>query len=172
MGDANPIRTLGDYSKPSHEGYMTPLNSPKGIMWYLFDPTPFSWCKMDAHSADFGSITTWEDLTTHFLAQFFPSRRTYSKKSLIRASTFGSKSKSFMTASLPPQDETINQSTGGKLRDKNAELSWALLEELALYDNEIWNDPRDFSIPIKTISLPQDVSSTSDCRLIELKHQV
>ncbi|GJX97954.1 hypothetical protein Tco_0354973 [Tanacetum coccineum] len=21
MGDANPIRTLGDYSKPSHEGY-------------------------------------------------------------------------------------------------------------------------------------------------------
>ncbi|GKC84316.1 hypothetical protein Tco_1140033 [Tanacetum coccineum] len=34
MGDANPIRTLGDYSKPSHEGYrIIPLNSPKGTMW-------------------------------------------------------------------------------------------------------------------------------------------
>ncbi|GJX69836.1 zinc finger, CCHC-type containing protein [Tanacetum coccineum] len=27
MGDANPIRTLGDYSKPSHEGYRIPLSS-------------------------------------------------------------------------------------------------------------------------------------------------
>ncbi|GKG04454.1 hypothetical protein Tco_0314841 [Tanacetum coccineum] len=25
MGDANPIRTLGDYSKPSHEGYMNSI---------------------------------------------------------------------------------------------------------------------------------------------------
>ncbi|GJY04512.1 hypothetical protein Tco_0370452 [Tanacetum coccineum] len=25
MGDANPIRTLGDYSKPSHEGYMNTI---------------------------------------------------------------------------------------------------------------------------------------------------
>ncbi|GJR86509.1 hypothetical protein Tco_0210520 [Tanacetum coccineum] len=31
--------------------------------------------------------------------------RTYSKKSLIMASIFGSKSKSFMTMSIPPQDE-------------------------------------------------------------------
>ncbi|GJV19568.1 hypothetical protein Tco_1368588 [Tanacetum coccineum] len=54
MGDANPIRTLGDYSKPSHEGYrIIPLNSPKGTMWYLFDPTPSGWCKTDAHSMDF-----------------------------------------------------------------------------------------------------------------------
>ncbi|GKC62808.1 hypothetical protein Tco_1095406 [Tanacetum coccineum] len=25
MGDENPIRTLGDYSKPSHEGYMNTI---------------------------------------------------------------------------------------------------------------------------------------------------
>ncbi|GJZ48282.1 putative reverse transcriptase domain-containing protein [Tanacetum coccineum] len=31
---------------------------------------------------------------------------------------------------------TVDQSAGGKLRDKNAEESWALLEDLALYDNE------------------------------------
>ncbi|GJU30090.1 MAK10-like protein [Tanacetum coccineum] len=60
----------------------------------------------------------------------------------------------------------------GLLHDRNAEESWALLEDLALYDNEIWNDPRDFAKPVKAISLPQDVPSTSDCRLIELEHQV
>ncbi|GJX30236.1 MAK10-like protein [Tanacetum coccineum] len=76
-----------------------------------------------------GSITTWEDLTTRFLAQFFlPGRtaklrndilmfqqhhgdlsqkhglvsRTYYKKSLIMTSTFGSKSKFFMTMSDEP----------------------------------------------------------------------
>ncbi|GJT14696.1 zinc finger, CCHC-type containing protein [Tanacetum coccineum] len=73
----------------------TPLNSPKGTMWYLFDPTSSSWCKTDAHSTDFGpriptntttrdwlerlpagSISTWEDLTTRFLVQIFPPGRT------------------------------------------------------------------------------------------------
>ncbi|GKA33288.1 zinc finger, CCHC-type containing protein [Tanacetum coccineum] len=55
-------------------------------MWCLCDPTPSGWCKTDAHSMDFasnwlerlpaGSISTWEDLTTRFLAQFFPPGRT------------------------------------------------------------------------------------------------
>ncbi|GKB65034.1 hypothetical protein Tco_0921220 [Tanacetum coccineum] len=67
---------------------------------------------------------------------------------------------------------TIDQSASGKLRDKNTEESWALLEDLALYDNESWNDPRDFAKPVKAISLPQDVPSTSDRRLIELENQV
>ncbi|GJY02239.1 MAK10-like protein [Tanacetum coccineum] len=67
---------------------------------------------------------------------------------------------------------TIDQSTGGKLRDRNAKKSWALLEDLALYNNESWNDPRDFAKPVKAISLPQDVSSTSDLPLIEFENQV
>ncbi|GJT79378.1 MAK10-like protein [Tanacetum coccineum] len=67
---------------------------------------------------------------------------------------------------------TIDQSAGGKLHDLNAEESWALLEDLALYDTESWNDPRDFAKPVKAIALPQDVPSTSDCRQIELKTQV
>ncbi|GJT16510.1 hypothetical protein Tco_0875216 [Tanacetum coccineum] len=87
------------------------------------------------------------------------------------ASIFDSKSKSFMTMSIPSRDEP-DQSANGKLRDRNAEESWALLEDLALYDNESWNDPRDFSNPVKAISLPQDVPTTSDRRLIELENQV
>ncbi|GJX99879.1 anticodon-binding aminoacyl-tRNA synthetase, class 1a [Tanacetum coccineum] len=71
MGDENPIRTLGDYSKPSHEGYRNTIELP---ILYL----------------------------KHGLVS-----RTYSKKSLIMASTFGSKSKSFMTMSIPSQDEPL-----------------------------------------------------------------
>ncbi|GJY88214.1 hypothetical protein Tco_0502842 [Tanacetum coccineum] len=67
---------------------------------------------------------------------------------------------------------TIDQSADGKLHDKNGKKSWALLEDLALYDNESWNDPRDFAKPVKAISLPEDVSCTSDRRIIELEHQV
>ncbi|GKE65881.1 hypothetical protein Tco_1520042 [Tanacetum coccineum] len=48
----------------------------------------------------------------------------------------------------------------------------AILEDLALYDNESWNDPRDFAKPVKAITLPQDVPSTSDRYLIELENQV
>nr|GEV77060.1 hypothetical protein [Tanacetum cinerariifolium] len=35
-----------------------------------------------------------------------------------------------------------------------------------------WNDPKDFAKPVKAISLPQDVPSTSECRLNELEDQV
>ncbi|GKA29190.1 hypothetical protein Tco_0715435 [Tanacetum coccineum] len=72
----------------------------------------------------------------------------------------------------PVTRPTIDQSASGKLRDLNAEESWALLEDLALYDNKIWNDPKDFAKPVKAIALPQDVLSTSDRRLIELENQV
>ncbi|GJW54292.1 MAK10-like protein [Tanacetum coccineum] len=100
-----------------------------------------------------GSISTWEDITTRFLAQFFPPGRT---------------SKLCNDILMFQQ----HQATGGKLRDKNDEESWALLEDLALYDNESWNDPRAFAKPVKAISMPQDVPSTSDRRLIELENQV
>ncbi|GKE45662.1 hypothetical protein Tco_1472946 [Tanacetum coccineum] len=67
---------------------------------------------------------------------------------------------------------TIDQSASGKLRDHNVEESWALLEDLTLYDNKSWNDPKDFAKPVKAIALPQDVPNTSDRRLIELENQV
>ncbi|GJS45754.1 hypothetical protein Tco_0595875 [Tanacetum coccineum] len=43
----------------------------------------------------------------------------------------------------------IDHAVSGKLRDKNAEESWVLIEELSLYENEGWNDPRDFAKPVK-----------------------
>ncbi|GJY44830.1 MAK10-like protein [Tanacetum coccineum] len=52
---------------------------------------------------------------------------------------------------------TIDQSAGGKLRDLNPEESCAILEDLALYDNESWNNPKDFVKPVKAIALPHDI---------------
>ncbi|GJR93284.1 zinc finger, CCHC-type containing protein [Tanacetum coccineum] len=98
MRDANPIRTLGDYSKPSHEGYRNTIELPegnnvvplrsdtirlvqKGCSFYRIrfkDPNQHlkDFLKLvDSLDLD-GSISTWEDLTTRFLAQFFPSRGT------------------------------------------------------------------------------------------------
>nr|GEY27636.1 MAK10-like protein [Tanacetum cinerariifolium] len=88
------------------------------------------------------------------------------------ASTFGFKSKIFYDHVNLVTRRTIDQSVGGKLRDLNAKESWALLEDLALYANKSWNDPKDFAKPFKAIALPQDVSSTSDRRLIEFENQV
>ncbi|GJW84157.1 hypothetical protein Tco_0157302 [Tanacetum coccineum] len=72
----------------------------------------------------------------------------------------------------PVTRRTIDESVGGKLRDLNAKEFWALLKDLALYDNESWNDPRDFATSVKAIALTQDVPSTSDRRLIEIENQV
>ncbi|GJV04394.1 hypothetical protein Tco_1337963 [Tanacetum coccineum] len=102
MGDENPIRTLGDYSKPSQEGYRNTIELPEGNNM-----------------------------------------------------------------------RTIDQSANGKLRDFNAEESWVLLKDLTLYDNESWNNPRDFAKPVKAIALPQDVpmnKNTTSCEICSGPH--
>ncbi|GJS25811.1 MAK10-like protein [Tanacetum coccineum] len=146
-----------------------------------------------------GSTSTWEDLTTRFLAQLFPPGRTtklrndilmfqqHQGESLSEAWTcfknllqkvphhginMWLQVQIFYDRVNPATRRTIDQSDGGKLHDKNIEESWALIEDLALYDNESWNDPRDFAKLVKVISLPQDVPNASDHRLIELENQV
>ncbi|GJU21566.1 zinc finger, CCHC-type containing protein [Tanacetum coccineum] len=97
MENENPIRTLRDYTKPSHEAIGTPLSFLMGTMWYLCDLTPsvdldvanrertrlclFQFSLRDQASnwlegLSIGSISTCEYLTTRFLAQLFPPGRT------------------------------------------------------------------------------------------------
>ncbi|GJV69470.1 zinc finger, CCHC-type containing protein [Tanacetum coccineum] len=119
MGDENPIRTLGDYSKPSHEGYRNTIELPIGnnvvplrsnTIWLVQNGCSFHRLRSEdpnQYLKDFlklvdsldldgenrertrlrlfqfflrdqasnwlkrlpaRSITTWEDLTTYFLA--------------------------------------------------------------------------------------------------------
>nr|GEY03411.1 zinc finger, CCHC-type [Tanacetum cinerariifolium] len=127
MGDANTIRTLVDYSKPSHEGYRNTIELPvrnnvvplrSDTILLVQNRCSFHELRYEdpnQHLKDFlklvdsldldgknrertrlclfqfflrdqasnwlerlpvGSITTWEDLTTRFIAQFFPPGRT------------------------------------------------------------------------------------------------
>ncbi|GKC60134.1 zinc finger, CCHC-type containing protein [Tanacetum coccineum] len=104
LTDENPIRTLEYYSKPSHEGYRNTIELPVGnnvdpnqylkdflklvdtldldgenkerrrlhLFQFSFRDQASNWLER----LPAGSITTWEDLTTRFLAQFFSPRRT------------------------------------------------------------------------------------------------
>ncbi|GKD54340.1 zinc finger, CCHC-type containing protein [Tanacetum coccineum] len=131
----------------------------------LFDLTPpaSNWLK----HLPAGPISTWENLTTRFLAQLFPPGRTakfrndilmfqqHQGESLFEAWTrfkdllqkfphhgidLWLKVQIFYDHVNPATRRTIDQSAGGKLHDRNAEESWALLE--------------DFAKSVKAISLP------------------
>ncbi|GJW92750.1 zinc finger, CCHC-type containing protein [Tanacetum coccineum] len=229
MRDANPIRTLGDYFRPSHEGYRNTIELPEGNnvvplrsdtirlvqngcsfprlrsedpnqhlkdLLKLVDSLDFDVANKERtrlrlfqfslHDQDSnwlerlpaGSISTWEDLTTRFLAQLFPPGKTaklrndilmfqqHQGESLSEAWTrfkdllqkvshhgIDLQIQIFYDHVNPATRRTIDQSAGGKLRNKNVEESWELLEDLALYDNK-------------------DVPSTSNRPLIKLENQV
>ncbi|GKB56797.1 MAK10-like protein [Tanacetum coccineum] len=175
MGDANPIRTLGDYSKPSHEGYKNTIEFPKGnnVMPLQSDNIRLvqNGCSFhrlrsedpNQHLKDFlklvdsldlnaGFITTWEDLTTRFLAQFFPPERT-------------AKLRNDILMFQQHQGESFSEAWT-RFKD--------LFQKVPHHGIDLWlqNDPRDFAKPVKAISLPQDVPSTSDRRLFKLENQV
>ncbi|GJW80879.1 retrovirus-related pol polyprotein from transposon TNT 1-94 [Tanacetum coccineum] len=127
MGDVNPICTLGDYSKPSHEGYRNTIELPEGnnVVPLLSDTI-----QLVQNGCSFHRLRS-EDPNQHL--------------------------KDFLKL----------------LHGKNAEESWALLEDLALYDNKSWNDPKDFAKLVKAISLPQDVPMnkiTSSCEICSGNH--
>nr|GEW10252.1 zinc finger, CCHC-type [Tanacetum cinerariifolium] len=152
MGDENPLCTLGDYSNPSHEGYRNTIELPVGNNVV---PLRSDTIRLVQNECSFHKlwITKLHDDILMFqqhLENLYQKHglvsRTYYIKSLIMALIFGSKSKFFMTMSIPSQDEPLT--------------------------NRPVNDPRDFAKPIKEIALPQDVPSTSDRRLIMLKNQV
>ncbi|GJS63033.1 MAK10-like protein [Tanacetum coccineum] len=90
MENENPIRTLGDYSRPIRKGYrntielydgndVVPLRSDtirERTRLRLFQFSLRDQASNWLERLPVGSISTWEDLTTRFLAQFFPPERT------------------------------------------------------------------------------------------------
>ncbi|GKE52141.1 MAK10-like protein [Tanacetum coccineum] len=187
MGDENPIHTLGDYSKLSHEGYKNTIELPVGnnmdflklvdslgldgenrertrlrLFQFALRDQAINWLE----HLPTRSISTWEDLNTRFLAQFFPLGRIVKLRNDILM--FQRHHEESLSEAWTRFKDLLQ-----KVPHHGIDL-WlqALLEDLALYDNESWNDPRDFAKPVKAIALPQDVPSTSDRRLIELENQV
>ncbi|GJW85624.1 hypothetical protein Tco_0158769 [Tanacetum coccineum] len=155
MGDENPIHTLGDYSRPSHEGYRNTIKIPNGKN---VDP--------NQNLKDFLKLVDSLDLDVA------NKEKDAAAKLHNDILMFQQHQGESLSEEWTPTRRTIDHSASGKVRDRNAEESWPLLEDVALYDNESWNDPRDFAKPVKAISLPQDTPSTSDRRIIELESQV
>ncbi|GKE54773.1 hypothetical protein Tco_1489929 [Tanacetum coccineum] len=58
MGDANHIRTLGDYSKPSHKGYRNTIELPEGNNVVPLRSDTIRLVQTDAHSMDFVSAAS------------------------------------------------------------------------------------------------------------------
>ncbi|GJU07203.1 zinc finger, CCHC-type containing protein [Tanacetum coccineum] len=247
MKNENHIRTLGDYSKPSHEGYRNTIKLPVGNnvvplrfdtirlvqngcsfhgLWFE-DPNQHikDFIKL-VHSLDLdvanrertrmrlfqfslrdqasnwlkrlpaGSISTWEDLTTRFLAQFFPLGRTAKLRNdilIFQQHQGESLSKAWthfkdLLQKVPHHDIDcwlqiqifydyvpfhlkceIKRVPSGKLHDKNTDKSWEINENLALYDREGGNYSKDFVKPVKAISTSQNTSKTPGRRLLELE---
>ncbi|GJS36136.1 MAK10-like protein [Tanacetum coccineum] len=176
MGDENLIRTLGDYSKPSHEGYRNTIKLLVGnnvvslrsdTIQLVQNGCSFHGLRSEdpnQHLKDFLKLVDSLDLDGENMerTRLLPHH----------GIDLWLQVQIFYDHVNPVTRRTIDQSAGGKLRELNAKGSWALLEDLSLYDNESWNDPRDFANPVKEITLPQDVLSTSDRRLVELENQV
>nr|GEV78461.1 hypothetical protein [Tanacetum cinerariifolium] len=192
LDDENPICTLRDYSKPSHEGYR---NTIELLVWNNVVPLRPDTIRLvqngcsfhelqsedpNQHLKDFlklvnllnldGSITTWEDLTTRFLAQLFPPRRTaklrndilmfqqhheeYLSEAWTRFKVLLQKvphngidhwlqiQNFYDHVSFHLKSE-INRAGGGKLCNKNADESWEIIKNVAL-NHESWNDTKEF----------------------------
>ncbi|GJV53712.1 hypothetical protein Tco_1449453 [Tanacetum coccineum] len=133
MGDENPIRTLGDYSKPSHEDYR---NTIELLVGNNVVPLQSDTIRLVQNGCSFHGLQS-EDLNQHlkdFLKlvaiglNVFQQDPSLHGRILLHVSLLNSFHRE--------GPRTIDQSADGKLRDLNAKESWALLEDLALYDNE------------------------------------
>ncbi|GKA62101.1 MAK10-like protein [Tanacetum coccineum] len=162
MGDENPIRTLGDYSKPSHEGYRNTIELPVGN-----NVVPLRSDTIRIHLHMGGSyysipcsiLSTGKDRKT---SQRYPDVPTTSWR-----------------ISIPSKDSfqgltqyEIDRAGGGKLRNKNTDESWEIIKNLAFYDHKGWDETKEFYKPVKAISTPQGISKTPDRRLLELEDQI
>nr|GEV39144.1 zinc finger, CCHC-type [Tanacetum cinerariifolium] len=115
-----------------------------------------------------GSISTWDDLTTRFLAQFFPPGRTSKlrndillfqqrqeeslydvwtrfKELLLKFPHHGLDLWLQVQIFYDHVDYTtqmpIDYPTDERLRKLRLEVAWETIEDLARYEEEVWNDP-------------------------------
>ena len=67
---------------------------------------------------------------------------------------------------------TIDRAAGGRLRDKDAEESWAIIEELAADNQELWEFNHTIKAAINSISTPGGTNQISDELLANLRQKL
>nr|GEU82516.1 hypothetical protein [Tanacetum cinerariifolium] len=159
MGDMNPIHTLGDYSKPGHEGYRNNIELPKENNVVPLDLSPSGKeCACVYFNFPF-AIKLATGLNDCKTPQRYPDVPTTSQRislrnmdSFQRLTTKSPSSWHRLLASIQFFYDRvsfhfkckIDRATGGKLRNKNDNESWEITENLAIYDHEGWNDSKNF----------------------------
>nr|GEW85553.1 MAK10-like protein [Tanacetum cinerariifolium] len=167
MEKENPPRTLRDYYRPSHKGYRNTIELPDGnnvvplqsdTIRLVQNKCSFHRFRSDdpnQHLKDFLKIIDSLDLNVE------NRDRTRLRRTV--------KLQNDILMFQQHQGESISEAW---TCFKDLLQKFPHHEDLAFYDNESWNDPRDLTKPVKAIFLPQDVPSTSDCHLIEFENQV
>ncbi|GJY27968.1 hypothetical protein Tco_0403735 [Tanacetum coccineum] len=170
MGDENPIRTLGDYSKPSHEGYkntikllvgnnVIPLRSD--TIRLVQNRCSFHRLRSEdpnQHLKDFLKLVDSLDLdgenTTKLRndilmfqqhhGEFLSETWTRFKDLLRKVSHHGLDLWLQVQIFYDHVDCTtqmgIDYAAGGRLRKLRPDEAWATIERLAQYEDEGWND--------------------------------
>ncbi|GJR59150.1 hypothetical protein Tco_0625905 [Tanacetum coccineum] len=108
MGDENPIRTLGDYSRPSHEGYRNTIELAAGNNVHHGESLSKAW----THFKDILQKVPYYGIDRWLQIQIFYDHVSFHLKC------------------------EIDSAAGGKLHNKNADESWEIIKNLALYDHE------------------------------------
>ncbi|GKA26902.1 zinc finger, CCHC-type containing protein, partial [Tanacetum coccineum] len=134
MGDENPIRTLGDYSKPSHEGYRNTIELPARNNVVPFRSDTIRTIKLR------NDILMFQQHHGESLSEAWTRFKDLLQKVPHHGIDLWLQVQIFYDYINPVIRQTIDQLASGNLRDRNAEESWALLEDLALYDNKSWNN--------------------------------
>ncbi|GJZ51236.1 MAK10-like protein [Tanacetum coccineum] len=149
--DENPIRTLGDYSKPIQEGYKNTIELPIGNNVV---PRRSDTIRLAQNGCSFHGLRS-EDPNQH-LKDFLK---------LVDSLDLDGENKERTRLQ-------IGRVADGKLRNKNTDESWEIIENLALYDHEGWDETKEFFKSVKDISTPQGISKTRNRRLLELEDQI
>ncbi|GJX72193.1 hypothetical protein Tco_0309364 [Tanacetum coccineum] len=169
MGDENPICTLGDYSKPSHEGYRNTIELPIGknvvplqsdIIRLVQNECTFHglWFEdQNQHLKDFLKLLDSLDLDESLSKAW-----TRFKDLLQKVPHHGLDLWLQVQIFYDHVDNTIQKSidyaAGERLYKLRPHKAWAAIERLAQYENEGWNDafvPEDVSLNYKSPDIEQ-----------------
>ncbi|GJZ40351.1 hypothetical protein Tco_0586914 [Tanacetum coccineum] len=130
MRDANPIRTLGDYSKPSHEGYKNTIELPVGN-----------------NVVPLRSDTIWlvqNRCSFHGLRSEDPNQHLKDFLKLVDSLDLDGENRERMRLCLfqfSLRDQASNWlESDERLRKLRPDEVWVTIEELAKYEDEGWND--------------------------------
>ncbi|GJW41353.1 hypothetical protein Tco_0067198 [Tanacetum coccineum] len=158
MGDENPIHTLGDYSKPSHEGYRNTIELPVGNNVV---PLRSDTIRLVQNGCSFHEL--WSEDPNQHLKDFLK---------LVDSLDLDGENRERTRLQSWTRFTDLLQKVPDHVIDRWLQIQIFYDHNLALYDHEGWNDTKEFVKPVKAISTPQSTSKTPDRRLLELEDQI